>query len=247
MTTLISAEWYKMLRDKALAVILAGVTAQTLILVLEQYFKTEEPSILGQFGVMAPVDTSILLQVWLIAFIGYFIASEFQNGTMRNILALGKNRTHVYLSKLLSASIAMVVIYATASIIATAGFSAVAGFGDMTSNEFWRFFTWNFSMQTLYHLTFAATFTMFAFLSRSLGMTILLGIGYWIVKMFLPFFLSTVGLAFAVEYLPDYYIGAFEQLSGDPAFITKGITVSAAYIVITSIIGCIVFNKSDIR
>lgn len=247
MTTLISAELYKLLRGKVLAVILAGVTAQTLIMVLEQYFKTEEPPTPGQFGVMVPVDTSFLLQVWLIAFVGYFVASEFQNGTIRNILALGKNRTHVYLSKLLSASIAMVVIYATVIIVATAGFSAVAGFGDMTFYEFWLFFTWNFFMQILYHLTFAAIFTMFAFLSMSLGMTILLGIGFWIVKMFLPFFLSMVGLAFAVEYLPDYYIGAFEHLSGDPAFITKGLIVSAAYIVITSTIGCIVFKKSDIR
>lgn len=247
MTTLISSEWYKLLRSKVLAVILAGVTAQTLIMVLEQYFKTEEPPVPGQFGVMVPVDTSFLLQVWLIAFVGYFVASEFQNGTMRNVVALGKNRTHVYLSKLLSASIAMVVIYSTVIVVATAGFSAVAGFGDMTFNEFWRFFAWNFFMQILYHVTFAAIFTMFAFLSTSLGMTILLGIGFWIFKMFLPFFLSIIGHASAVEYLPDYYIGAFKDLSGDPAFITKGIIVSVAYIVITSVIGCIVFKNSDIR
>ena len=247
MTTLISAEWYKLLRGKVLAVILAGVTAQTLIQVLGQYIDSEEPLIPGQFGVTAPADASFLLQVWLIAFVGYFIASEFQNGTMRNILALGKNRTHVYLSKVFSAFIAIAAIYLAVSIVATAGFSAVSGFGDMTFNEFWRFFAWNFSMEILYHLPFAAIFTMLAFLSRSLGMTILLGIGYWIVMLFLPGLLSMMGLDFAVEYLPQYYIGAFKHLSGDPAFITKGIIVSAAYIVITGIIGCIVFKKSDIR
>lgn len=245
MTTLISAEWYKLLRSKVLAVILAGITAETLLQVLLKTYDKEP--IPGQFGVTVATDASVILQVWLIAFVGYFVASEFQNGTMRNILALGKNRTRVYLSKLFSASIAIAAIYATVSIVATAGFSVAFGFGDMTFNEFWRFFTWNFSMEILYHLTFAAIFTMFAFLSRSLGMTILLGIGYWIVMLFLPGLLSTMGLDFAVKYLPQYYIGAFKGLSGDPAFITKGLIASAAYFVLTSIIGCIVFKKSDIK
>lgn len=165
MTMLISAEWYKLLRGKVLAVILAGVTAQTLLFqVLKQYAKSDEPPVPGQFGVMVLVDTATFLQVWLLAFVGYFVASEFQNGTMRNTLALGKNRTHVYLSKLLFAFIAIAAIFATVSIVSTAGLSAVSGFGDMTFNEFWRFFTLNFFMQLLYHLTFAAVFTMFAFL-----------------------------------------------------------------------------------
>ncbi|MGI6120464.1 MAG: ABC transporter permease [Desulfosporosinus sp.] len=247
MTTLISAEWYKLIRSKVLAVILGGVTVQTLIQVLAEYINREASPVPGQFGVTVPADTSLFLQVWLVAFVGYFVASEFQNGTMRNTLALGKNRTHVYLSKLLSAFVAIAVIYATVSIVSTAGLSAVAGFGDMTLSEFSRFFFWNFSMQLLYHLTFAAMFIMFVFLSRSVGMSILLSIGYWIVKMFLPMVFGVLGLAFAVQFLPDYYISAFKGLSGDPTFITKGIVVSVAYIVIASIIGCIVFKKTDIK
>ncbi|MEV5029557.1 ABC transporter permease [Paenibacillus sp. LPE1-1-1.1] len=247
MTTLISAEWYKLLRGKVLAIILACVTAQTVIQVLAQYTETGDPPFLGQFGVLVPANGSFLLQVWLSAFVGYFIASEFQNGTMRNILALGKNRTHVYLSKLLSACIAIAAIYTTIAIVATAGFSAVSGFGDMTFDEFWSFFTWNFFMQILYHLAYAAIFTMFAFLSRSLGMTIILGFGYMLVMLFFPGFLSRVGLDAAEELLPGYYISAFGHLSGDPVFVTKGIIVSAAYFVLTCIIGCIVFNKSDIK
>lgn len=242
MTTLLSAEWYKLLRGQVLAVILAGVTAQTLL--LQVVILTPVPA---QFGVLFLADTSIFLQVWLLAFVGYFVASEFQNGTMRNILALGRNRTQVYLSKLLFTFIAIAAIFAAVSIVSTAWLSAAAGFGDMTYNEFWRFFASNFFMQLLYHLTFAAVFTMFAFLSRSLGMTLLLGIGYWIVKWNLPMVLSRLGLAFAIKYLPDHYIGMFGQSNGDPAFITQGMIVSVAYIVITSIIGCIVFKKSDIK
>lgn len=247
MTTLISAEWYKLLRGKVLAIILACVTAQTVIQVLAQLTNTEEQAVPGQFGVMVPAQASFLLQVWLAAFVGYFIASEFQTGTMRNILALGKNRTHVYLSKLFSSCVAIIAIYATISIVATAGFSAVSGLGDMSFNEYWRFFARNFIMQVLYHLSYAAIFTMFAFVSRSLGMTILLGVGNMIFMLFLPGVLSRVGLDFAIEFLPSYYIDAFENLQGDPAFMTKGVIVTAAYFVLTCIVGCIVFKKSDIK
>ncbi|MGO4546382.1 ABC transporter permease [Paenibacillus sp. 2TAB23] len=247
MTSLIYAEWYKLLRGKVLAIILACVTAQTVIQVLGQYTTTGEPPFPGQLGVLVAANGSFLLQLWLSAFVGYFVASEFQNGTMRNIVSLGKNRTHVYLSKLFSACVAITAIYAMITIVATAGFSAVFGFGDMAINEFTSFFTWNFFMQVLYHLTYAAIITMFAFVSRSLGMTIILGFGYMLVMLFFPGFLSRVGLEDMEEYLPGYYISGFGQLSGDPSFVAKGIIVTAAYFVITCIIGCIIFNKSDIK
>jgi ABC-2 type transport system permease protein len=245
MTTLIFAEWYKLLRSKVLAIILVGVTAQTVIQVLANYNYTKP--ILGQFGVFAPAGLSFLLQVWLLAFVGYFVTSEFQNGTMRNMLALGKSRMHVYLSKLVSNFIALAAIYTTIILVATVGFSSVSGFGDMPLDKFWRFFTWSFFMQLLYHFIFAAIFTMFAFVSRSLGMTIFLGLGYLIIMIFFPGVLRNMGISSAIEYFPDYYIYEFGSLSGDPAFVTKGMLISVVYIAITSIIGCITFQKVDVK
>jgi hypothetical protein len=49
--------------------------------------------------------------------------------------------------------------------------------------------------------------------------------------LFFPGLLSRLGLDVAEEYLPGYYISAFGQLSGDPAFVVKGIFVSVAYFV----------------
>lgn len=248
MRTLISADWYKLLQGKVLLLILAGVTAQTLLFrSMKQAAMSGEPPVHGQLGVLFLGDTAIFLQVWILAFVGYFVASEFQNGTMRNTLALGKNRIPVYLSKLLSSFIATAAIFAIVTIASTAWLSVTSGFGTMPFNEFLNFLALNFSMMLLYHLAFAAIFTMFAFISKNVGMTILMGSGFWIAKMYLPMVLAKFGFASAIEYMPDYYISLFRDLSGNPDFITRGITVSLAYIVITSIIGIIVFKKSDIK
>ena len=244
MTTLIVSEWYKILRSRALAIILVGVAAFTFIQVLSSYFMQE--FLLGQNSVAEIGRNSSILSLGMAAFVGFFVASEFQYGTMRNVLALGKNRMHVFLSKVLSACVAVAAIIAVFSIAGTVGFSMAFGFGDMALGEFSRFFVWNFSMQLLYHLTLAAIFTMFAFLSKSPGMTILLSVGYVIATLAIAGFLNNFPggtLKFALEFFPQYYSSNIDDLSGELAFITDGVIVSVAYIALACIIGVAVFKK----
>ncbi|HYG60231.1 MAG TPA: ABC transporter permease [Symbiobacteriaceae bacterium] len=253
MTTLISSEWYKLIHNKLLALILAGVALQTMLQVQGEY--AMEKAVLGQYGVAMVADSSWFLVIWIVAFVGFFVASDFQNYTVRNVLALGKNRTQIFLSKLLAACIAVTAIFATASIVNTVGYTLAFGFGDMSFGEFLRFSSWNFLMQLLFHLTFASVFCLFAFLSRNPGGTILLGIGYMVGEMLAMGFMANYPgnvLAFAVDYFPSYYIGRFFHpvkhiLNLDPAFIRQGIIVSLAYIVVPCIIGCAVFKRSDVK
>ena len=39
------------------------------------------------------------------AFISFFIGEEFQHGTIRNALSLGRSRTHYYISKFVTAAL----------------------------------------------------------------------------------------------------------------------------------------------
>jgi ABC-2 type transport system permease protein len=250
MTTLIYAEWYKILRSRALAIILAGVVAFTVLQVYDAY-SSQEP-VLGQNGIMEMGQHSWLLSIWFAAFVGYFVASEFPNGTIRNVLALGKNRTCVYLSKVFSACIAVSAMITAVGIVATVGFSMVFGFGDMGLGEFLSFFISSLTMQLLYYLTYATIFGMLAFLSKSPIMTVLLGIGYQFLKLSLAEFLENYAggrLEFAVAFLPQNYfayISAIDAFRGDPALITRGALVSAAYMVLACIVGIAVFKRSDI-
>lgn len=246
MKMLISAEWYKLFHNKVLLFIIGGVIAQTL-LVIALYHTANRPLGPGQTGIMMLVNTSLFSQIWILAFVAYFISSEFQNGAMRNILALGKDRTHVYISKLFSTCFATSLILIIVAIVSTVGLTAFYGFGDMNFSEFLRYFTTTFFMQFMYHLPHAAVFLTVAFLSRSLGMTLMLGIGYWIVNANVPSILRALNVVSTIEYFPDYYISRFASLHSDPRFITDGFIVSAVYILIAGIVSCIVFKKSDVK
>lgn len=246
MKTLIAAEWYKLLHGKVLFIILLGTVAQTLLFQI-LYVLANRPQGPGQLGFMVLANTSLFLQIWLLGFVGYFVSSEFQNGTMRNILALGKSRTQVYVSKLLSVCIAIFTICVVITIVQAVWLTVINGFGTMPLNEFLNISALTFSMQLLYHLTFAAVFTLIAFLSRSMGMTLMLGIGYWIVLMNGPAVLSALHMAFAINYSPDHYIATFAALNGQPGFISMSIIISLIYIIVSTIIGCLIFRKSDMK
>lgn len=246
MKTLISTEWYKLFRNKVLLFILSGVAMQTL-LVIALYHTANRALGPGQTGIMMLVNTSLFTQIWILAFVGYFISSEFQNGAMRNILSLGKDRIHVYLSKLFSTFFATFTILVVVATISTLGLTALYGFGDMNFTEFLSYFTSTFFIQFIYHLPHAAVLLMLAFISRSLGMTLMLGIGYWIVNANVPSILRALNVVSTIEYFPDYYISRLASLHNDPRFITNGFIVCVVYIIMTGIISCIVFRKSDIK
>jgi ABC-2 type transport system permease protein len=113
MTTLLSSEWYKIRKSRLLGFILLGVTAQTLLFSLVPYVIRNRAVLERNGGAAANADSTMffLLALWIAAFIGFFIASEFQTGTIRNPVALGKSRTHIYLSKLFSACVATAAIF----------------------------------------------------------------------------------------------------------------------------------------
>lgn len=249
MTTLIFAEWYKLVRSKTLGLILIGVGAITSLEIVSSYL-IAEPPVLGQNSIIVLGEGAAIRALWIAAFVGFFIASEFQNGTIRNVIALGKDRTHILISKIFSASIAIVAILTVDGIVATICNSAAFGFGNMAGGEFLRLSVGSFFLQTLYHSTYAAVFTMLAFLSKDSGKTILFCIVYEIAILAIGGFLNNFpggALAFAVQLFPQYYASELDDIGFQLPFMINGIIISVAYIVGSSLIGTIVFKKSDIK
>lgn len=255
MRHLFSAEMYKIRHTKLLWVILGLVVLQTWIQ-MDGLRSLEKEPVLGQIAITRICDASPFLCIWLSAFVGFFIAAEFQNGTIRNALALGKKRSSVYLAKLTAVFLACIGMVTVTAITATAVCSVLFGFGGMSLREFLQFFLWTYFNQNVYHLAYAALFTMFAFVSRNVAMTVLLGVGWTIAEMFIIGFLGDYqdgSLAFARDILPSLYVAIFYSEEYDAYWynnavqIIKGIAASVFFIGASSIAGISFFGKNDIK
>jgi ABC-2 type transport system permease protein len=254
MRSLLAAEGYKLLRSKVLGLLLAGVAALAVIDAVSAYF-LQDSLVRGGTAVSALADQSSFLSLFIAAFVGFFVASEFQTGAIRNVLALGKDRVAVATAKVLVACVAIAALFAVLSIVATLAFSVAVGFGDKSPGEFVLFFAWMFALQLVYQLPLAAIFTMFALLTRNTGLTLLCSIGYVIGVLALGAFLNAYpggALKPGLRLFPQYYVSELyltepDVLNLDPAFLLSGLAISAIYFAVAFAIACLVFRRSDVK
>jgi ABC-2 type transport system permease protein len=159
---LIKAEWYKLCRSKVFLIILAVVAIYSAIQVGLVYFVRSsdiaaqqdahlsdmfafEP--LGQNGILMIGNASLILSICIAAFAGLFVASEFQQNTIRAALALGKKRVYAYLSKLIALCIAVALFIIASAAVSTAGLTLLYGFGEVPVLEYARQVLSVFSVQ----------------------------------------------------------------------------------------------------
>jgi ABC-2 type transport system permease protein len=263
MRELIHAEWYKLWHNRLFLIILVIIAAQGIMQVGLINFINSKPIAaqqevslnemynfppLGQNGVRTVGGTSLVLSICLAAFAGLFIASEFQNNTIRAVVALGKKRLSIYFSKFFSIGAAIAFFILMVSIVTTLGLTLFYGFGSISIAYFGAQTIKVLLMQFLLHFTYASIFCMIAFLCRNMGITIVLSAAWVLAIAILMSFLATFDdLAFIVKGLPVYYISSFNIHSDDPLFILDGVLVSVIYISVPFLIGYRFFKKVDIK
>jgi hypothetical protein len=250
---LIAAEWFKIRHHKSLPILAAFAAVFAAAQVWET--RAQEFPVPGQLSVTVLAALSAFNCILLAAFVGFFVATEFDNGGVRNSLALGRDRLRLYLSKQVSVFAALAVILLVSSITATIVGTARFKFGDMDAAGFLGFFFTIFALQLLYHSVYAALFSAIAFITRSPALTVLLSIGAIIGEMLMFSFLNLFGdLGQKIKtLLPGYNIGglysARQEFFGyaDPTFLTHSILVSVAAILLVGFIGVMIFRKAEIK
>jgi ABC-2 type transport system permease protein len=259
---LLQAEIYKLWRSKPFWVILTVIAVYSVIQVGLVYFvqsskiaaqqgaelsKMMNFESLGQNGVLMAGSASLILSICIAAFSGLFVASEFQQHTVCDALALGKNRTYVYLSKLVALAVAAALFLAVSMLVCTVGLTLLNGFGEIPLMTYIRQALTCFSMYFRLFCTFAAVACMIAFLCRSAGVSTVLGAAYALVTAILMSFLASFdALSFMIKGLPQYYIMALGQ-SDDMSFYAAASAVSAIYIIVPCLIGIAFFCKTDVK
>jgi hypothetical protein len=177
-----------------------------------------------------------------------FVAAEFQNNTIRAALALGKKSEIVYLSKLFSSCAALAIFLIVSAAVTTLCMTFLFGFGNMPFTQYFiQLFTtlrFHFSLFS----TFASVFCMIAFLCKNSGLSIILGVAYFLIMMSFSSLLNTFDVfAFLAKGLPSYYISSSNEAIGENEFIAGAVIVSLSYITVSSIIGLSVFRKADVK
>ena len=114
MLNLLAAEKIKLFRSKKLWIVLGILfllpIMQVVNSLLEVNYGVELVQVIdtvinGATGVFMMDKNGLTILLVIVAFISFFIGEEFQHGTIRNALSLGRSRTHYYLSKFVTAAL----------------------------------------------------------------------------------------------------------------------------------------------
>lgn len=247
MKNLLKAELYKLTRSKTLLyLILLLLVTNTFGIITNNLLKNY--ILLGQNGIFQA--GSSVNAMWFGAFAGFFIASEFQNGSLRNTLALGKNRLQVFMAKTVSLAVSISMLLLVIILVQTLGNTIVNGFGNMPASEFLVFFIKNFLHICIFHLPYAGFFTMFAFLSQKPGITILCSFCYeTLILIFGGFFENFKGqnLKPYLQLFPQYYYTKIEYNLSNQQFFINGYLVCLLYFLIPVAISIFIFRKMDVK
>lgn len=247
MKDLLKAEWYKLLRSKTLLYLtLLLLVNNTLDIIIHKLLKNH--GLQGQEGIFQ-AGTSVNA-MWFGAFAGFFIAAEFQNGGIRNALALGKNRIRVLMAKIFSMIICITILLFVIVLVQTVGNAVVNGFGDMPVGEFAVFFMKNFLHIIIFHLSYAGFFTMFAFLTQKPGLTILLSFCYEAIILVCGGFLENFkgqNLKPFLQLFPQYYYTKIDHNLTSHQFFVNGYLVCLLYFVVPVLMSIFFFTRMDIK
>lgn len=161
MFNLLTAERVKLSRSKKLMIVVAILSLLPIYQVINNKVLVHHGSTLvqvkdtvinGSTGILMIEKNGLTILLVISAFISFFIGEEFQNGTIRNALSLGRSRTHYYLSKFTIATLVSFVGVMLTTIIGMIGYSLAFGFGEVAEiNNYYIYAIKTFS--TLYILS----------------------------------------------------------------------------------------------
>ncbi|MDI7742964.1 ABC transporter permease [Lysinibacillus fusiformis] len=259
MLNLLTAERIKLIRSKKLMIVLAilsllpiiqAVNSKMVVSYGTELIQAKDKVINGATGILMMEKNGLSILLIMCAFIGFFIGEEFQNGSIRNALSLGRSRTHYYLSKLVTAaSLTLVGVFAM-TIIGMASFSSVFGFGEVAEiSNYFSFALKSFTALYLLILANVSIYVMISFLTKNSGIALVWSFLYTIGTGFgAGIFLETEHFKQVTYWFTESYMFYSNFASPlDIAKYPKMILVSLITIVVSSTIGILLFKRTDIK
>ena len=259
MHNLLTAERIKLFRSKKLWIVLGILSLLPINQVIDSFIKVKnggelvqviETVINGATAILAMKENGFTIILVMSVFISFFIGEEFQHGTIRNALSLGRSRTHYYLSKFITAALLSFVGVILMTAIGMISFTIVFGFGDVPgiSEYYWYAFK-TFSTLYLLILSTVSVYVMISFLTKTSGTSLVWSFVYTIATGFGPgIFQQTTHFKYVTYWFSESFL--FYTYFVKPTEVAKYpemVLVSVITIVLSSMIGILLFNRTDIK
>ncbi|MHA6481751.1 ABC transporter permease [Paenibacillus sp. strain BS8-2] len=258
MLNLLAAENIKLLRSKKLWIVLAVCFLLPVLQAVEARYDYNgevlvqklETVVNGASGVLMMEKNGVTVLLVISAFISFFIGEEFQNGTIRNALSLGRGRTQYYLSKFVVASIISFIGVLLLTASGMIGYSFAFGFGDIAEISHYASYAFQ-AFITLFLLIWASVsiFVMVGFLTQNSGISLIwnflitIGTGFGA-----PIFLQTEHFKQVTFWFTQSFLFYSDFASpADIARFSEMIVVSLITILVSSIVGILLFTRTDIK
>jgi ABC-2 type transport system permease protein len=259
MLNLLTAETIKLARSKKLWIALGVFSLLPIIQVMNSKFEVNNGATLvqaidtvinGATGILMMEKNGLTILLVLCALISFLIGEEFQHGTIRNALSLGRSRTHYYVSKLVIASLLSFVGVIVMTVLGMIGYSIGYGFGEVAEiSHYFSYAIQTFSTLYLLILANVSIYVMISFLTKNSGTSLIWSFLYTIATGFgAGVFQQTTHLKHVTFWFTEAFL--FYSDFAKPAFIAKYpemILVSLITIVLSSALGILLFTRTDIK
>lgn len=259
MLNLLVAEKIKLFRSKKLWIVLSilfllpilqAVNSVVSVNYGDELVQVIDTVVNGATGVLMIKKNGLTILLVIAAFISFFIGEEFQHGTIRNALSLGRSRTHYYISKFVIAALLTLVGVIGMTIIGMISYTIAFDFGSVAEiNNYMSYALKAFG--TLYVLILAnvSVYVMISFLAKSSSIALIWGFLYTIATGFLPgLFQQTEHFKQVTFWFTESFLfyTNFASLA-EVAQFPEMILVSLITIVLSSAVGILLFTRSDIK
>jgi len=280
MSNILSAEMFKLRKEKVtgivllINIVLAVLFAVGMALIIQFFgeemqtaFQDPEMAGMGMEGMdtlfagyasNAPSDafsmfySQIAICIGVLA--GFFICYEFETGTIRNTLSVGKSRTAYYVSKIITLFVAAIVL----SIITTLIYliTMVAFFEFSIPDGYAVNLLLLIGGKAFIYLTYVTLFTALAFVFRGLAATLGIAIGFAMLIEPIAIMIFSTDAFSSVSVIrnifPYHHVLQFNQvfnngIDGELRTYLVSAAVCFAMIAVSTLIGIFTFNKRDVK
>ena len=252
MVNLLKSDFYRLLKSKSLYICAAVGAFLMMISLIAVKLLSTMPEVSDEMPFPGALDfghvifTGADVHLLMAIFISIFVTAEFVHGTMKNTISKGYSRTLVYLSKIITSTVASYFIMLVMFIVSVATYMVIYGeLGSLSGKEILIIF-----IELLLHTALASVFVLIAMVVRNNGGTIAINI--ICITLIFPQIFNLLDAIFDLKInFRDYslvnnitmYYG-FIPLKDD---IIRSVIVGVVYLVFVTLLGIIVFKKKDVK